>query len=140
MFNTNFAEAAVDADADDTASFVYAYAVTDAEAEVDAYDSGGTFADGEDAEPSANDDNDVDASSDTSVDAFLDANDDTDDAPTAFLKEELLLIRRLKRTIGVRERCTPMDVKKCFNLLKGYTRPKKRFCVSLKTDKCVSVD
>ena len=135
MFNTNFAEAAVDADADDTASFVYAYAVTDAEAEVDAYDSGGTFAYGEDAEPSANDDNDVDDSSETS-----DANDDTDDALTALLKEELLLIRRLKRTIGVRERCTPMDVKKCFNLLKGYTRPKKRFCVSLKTDKCVSVD
>ena len=51
------------------------------------------------------------------------------------MKKDVLL-RRVKRTLGLKERCAPA-VKKCFQFM--FEEQKKQFCIYLRHD-CLSVD
>ena len=48
------------------------------------------------------------------------------------------LLRRIKRTLGMKERCVPVKIRKCYAVM--FDGKMKRICVSLKNEDCISVD
>ena len=52
--------------------------------------------------------------------------------------KDVFLLRRMKRSLGMKENCVPLKIRNCFVFV--FEGQKKKVCIKLKSEDCISVD